>query len=394
MKNFYTRKLLSLAILICLPLSLYAQKGWYIDKTGPMPVINSDNTITFRIKAPEAKQITVGGDFLPEGMKYATLSKKDSVTWEYTSTFTLKPEIYVYSYMIDGQRVLDPMNLFVWRNISDLYNIFIVDGDRTANYQIKDVPHGNVTVLWYNSPSLGMQRRMLVYTPAGYENSRKKYPVLYLLHGMGGDETAWIDFGRAAQILDNLIARGKASPMIVVMPNGNPSQQAAPLENSTGYNMPLFYLPKTMDGTFEESFKDITFFVEKNYRTIEKKGSRAIAGLSMGGFHSLYISANNPQMFGYVGLFSPAVSPQEEFKDNSIYRDIDLKWKAQMEKNPPYYWIGIGKKDPLYEGVAALRQKFDLSLYPYTYYESEGGQVWTEWRIYLEEFAQKIFRTK
>ena len=136
------------------------------------------------------------------------------------------------------------------------------------------------------------------------------------------------------------------------------------------------------------------FFVEKNYRTIEKKGSRAIAGLSMGGFHSLYISANNPQMFGYVGLFSPAVSPQEEFKDNSIYRDIDLKWKAQMEKNPPYYWIGIGKKDPLYEGVAALRQKFDLSLYPYTYYESEGGHVWTEWRIYLEEFAQKIFRTK
>ena len=377
--------MLSVASLMLLSLSLHAQKGWYTDKTESMPVLNSDGTVTFRIQAPGASQITVGGDFLPEGMKFATLSRKDSTTWEYTSTFTLKPEIYAYTYRIDGQKALDPLNLFVWRNISDLYNIFIVDGERTQNYQIKDVPHGTVSAVWYQSPSLGMQRRMMVYTPAGYENGRKKYPVLYLLHGMGGDETAWLDFGRAAQILDNLIAQGKASPMIVVMPNGNPAEQAAPLENATGYNMPLFYLPKTMDGTFEKSFTDITSFVKK-------KSSRAIAGLSMGGFHSLYISANYPKLFGAVGLFSPAVSVQEEFRDNGIYRDIDLKWKAQMEKNPPLYWIGIGKADPLYNDVASLRTKFDLCKYPYTYFESEGSHVWTEWRIYLEEFAQLIFK--
>lgn len=392
MRKIFIQLILSIAAMMLLSLSLHAQKGWYTDKTESMPVLNADGTVTFRLKAPGAKQITVGGDFLPEGMKYATLSRKDSTTWEYTSTFTLKPEIYAYTYRIDGQKALDPLNLFVWRNISDLYNIFIVDGERTQNYQIKDVPHGTVSAVWYQSPSLNMQRRMMVYTPAGYEKGRKKYPVLYLLHGMGGDETAWLDFGRAAQILDNLIAQGKALPMIVVMPNGNPAEEAAPLENSTGYNMPLFYLPKTMDGEFEESFKDITSFVEKNYRTIKKRSARAIAGLSMGGFHSLYISANYPKLFGAVGLFSPAVTVQEEYKDNIIYRDIDLKWKAQMEKNPPLYWIGVGKADPLYNDVAALRTKFDLCKYPYTYFESEGGHVWTEWRIYLEEFTQLIFK--
>ena len=180
--------------------------------------------------------------------------------------------------------------------------------------------------------------------------------------------------------------------MIVVMPNGNHSQEAAPLENSNGYNLPLFYLPKTMDGEFEASFTDITSFVEKNYRAIKKKSARAIAGLSMGGFHSLYISALYPKMFGYVGLFSPAVSAQEESKDIPVYRDIDLEWKAQMEKNPPLYWIGIGNEDPLYQEVAALRKKFDLCGYPYTYYESEGGHVWTCWRIYLEEFTQLLFK--
>ena len=282
--------------------------------------------------------------------------------------------------------------MFVWRNISDLYDVFIIPGERTRNYQVHDVPHGTVSAVWYNSPSLGEPRRMAIYTPAGYENSRRKYPVLYLLHGMGGDETAWLDFGRAAQILDNLIAQGKAVPMIVVMPNGNVSQKAAPLENPDGYNMPMFYLPKSMDGTFEASFKDITNYVEKKYRTIRKKSSRAIAGLSMGGFHSLYISANYPQMFGAVGLFSPGVSLQEDLKDNYIYRDIDLKWKAQFEKNPPLYWIGIGKDDPLYQEVAGLRKKFDLSGYPYTYFETEGTHVWNVWRIYLEEFTKLLFR--
>ena len=386
------RKLLSVAAAILISLSMTAQKGWYRDKTDPMPVVNPDKTVTFRYYAPGADTVQVNGDFLSEKERPALMKNNGNGLWEFTTSAPVQPEIYTYSYIVDNQKVLDPLNMFVWRNISDLYNIFIIPGERTENYQIKDVPHGTVSAVWYNSPSLQMNRRMVVYTPAGYEKGRGKYPVLYLLHGMGGDETAWLDFGRAAQILDNLIAQGKAEPMIVVMPNGNPSQEAAPLENSNGYNLPLFYLPKTMDGTFEESFKDIVSYVDRTYRTVRKKSGRAIAGLSMGGFHSLYISANYPELFGAVGLFSPAVSVQEESKDNNIYRDIDLKWKAQMEKNPPLYWIGIGKVDPLYNDVASLRKKFDICSYPYTYYESGGGHVWTCWRIYLEEFSQLLFK--
>lgn len=158
-----------------------------------------------------------------------------------------------------------------------------------------EVPHGTVSKVWYPSPTLGMERRrMTVYTPAGYEDSNKQYPVLYLLHGAGGDENAWSELGRAIQIFDNLIAQGKAEPMIVVMPNGNAAQEAVPGEYPNSMYKPSFANPKTMEGSFEKAFPDIMKYVESHYRTINDKNHRAIAGLSMGGFHSLYISANNP----------------------------------------------------------------------------------------------------
>ena len=168
------------------------------------------------------------------------------------------------------------------------------------------MPHGTVRKVWYDSPTAGLQRRMTVYTPAGYETSKRSYPVLYLLHGMGGDEDAWDELGRATQILDNLIAEGKAEPMVVVMPNGNISQEAAPGEGSKGLVVATTQYPKTMDGNFEKAFPDIIRFVEKVYRVKKDKANRAIAGLSMGGFHSIYTALNNPDTFDYIGLFSAA----------------------------------------------------------------------------------------
>ncbi len=411
MRRFYhTYIRIIIALIVAIAFSantdIMAQKILYQDKTESMPIIHSDKRVTFRYYAPTASDVEVSGDFLLPSERPAKMKNNGNGLWEYSTAAPIAPEIYAYSYIVDNQKMLDPLNMFVWRNISDLYNIFIVEGERTANYLIQDVPHGTVSAVWYQSPSIetstnttlsynggkGMYRRMMVYTPAGYQAGRKKYPVLYLLHGMGGDETAWLDFGRAAQIMDNLIAKGKAKPMIVVMPNGNPSQQAAPLENSDGYNMPLFYLPKTMDGSFEESFTDIISFVEKNYRVIKHKKGRAIAGLSMGGFQSLYISANYPQMFGAVGLFSPAIAVQEQYKSHNIYSNIDTKWQHQMAKNPPLYWIGIGQQDPLYDEVANLRKDFDICQYPYTYFEISGTHVWTCWRIFLQEFTKKIFK--
>lgn len=168
---------------------------------------------------------------------------------------------------------MDPSNVYMSRDVSSVTNVFIIGGGRADLYKVNDVPHGTVSRIWYDSPTLGMKRRMTVYTPAGYETSGKRYPVFYLLHGMGGDEEAWMALGRTSQIMDNLIAQGKAEPMIVVMTNGNASQEAAPGETSDGFVAPNMNLPKTMEGSFETAFPDVVKFVDKTYRTkANKKG--------------------------------------------------------------------------------------------------------------------------
>jgi enterochelin esterase family protein len=234
-------------------------------------------------------------------------------------------------------------------------------------------------------------RRITLYTPPGYESGKTKYPVIYLLHGMGGDEEAWIALGRTSQILDNLIAQGKAKPMIVVMPNGNVAQEAAPGESSLGFYKPSMQVEHTMDGKFEETFPDVVRFVESNYRVIRKKECRAIAGLSMGGFHSLHISRYYPNTFGYVGLFSAAIMPDEQ-ATSKVYQNVDATLAAQMKNGYKLYWIGIGKTDFLYENNAGFREKLDKMGMKYTYVESEGGHTWTNWRVYLSQFAQLLFQ--
>ena len=284
----------------------------------------------------------------------------------------------------------DPSNVYQIRDVATVTSIFIVGGGQADLYEVNDVPHGTVAKVWYDSPSLGMRRRMTVYTPAGYEESgRTRYPVLYLLHGMGGDEQAWMELGRASQILDNLIAQGKAKPMIVVMPNGNASQEAAPGETSNGLVQPRFNLPKTMDGTYETSFPEIIEYVDSHYRTIRKKEARAIAGLSMGGFHSLHISKEYPGTFSYIGLFSAAIFPE---KESSVYEDFDGKLAKLFATKPALFWIGIGKDDFLYKANTEFRQKLDAAGYEYTYVESAGGHIWRNWRVYLSQFTPLLFK--
>jgi enterochelin esterase family protein len=211
---------------------------------------------------------------------------------------------------------------------------------------------------------------------------------------MGGDENAWSELGRAAQIMDNLIAQGKAEPMIVVMTNGNISQEACPGETSEGFRVPTMMLPKTMEGSFEAAFPDVVRFVEKTYRVKKDKTHRAIAGLSMGGFHSLYISINNPDLFGYVGLFSAAVDKQQNDQGGfpNVYENRDVKIDELFSKNPKLFWIGIGKTDFLYKSNADLCCYLDSKGYKYEYVETDGGHVWRNWRIYLTMFVQRIFK--
>ncbi len=369
------------------------------------PVLNPDNTVTFNLVAPEAQKVQVTGDFLPpkkmefNGNTYdapgvADLVKDDRGVWSFTSE-VLKPELYTYNMIVDGVKIIDPLNVYNIRDISNLFSVLLVGGDTRANlYRVNKVPHGTVSKVWYESPTAGLTRRVTVYTPAGYENSGKDYPVLYLLHGIGGDENAWSELGRASQILDNLIAQGRAEPMLVVMTNGNISQEACPGETSEGFRVPTMMLPKTMEGSFEFAFPDVVNFIEKTYRVKKDKAHRAIAGLSMGGFHSLFISINNPDMFDYVGLFSAAVDQQQRGTDGhpEVYADRNAKIDKMFSKHPKLFWIGIGSTDFLFKSNTDLRAYLDSKNHKYTYLETEGGHIWRNWRIYLSEFAPLLFK--
>lgn len=311
--------------------------------------------------------------------------------WEYTTPAPLAPELYSYTMIVDGLKINDPSNVHRIRDVRTVSDVFIIPGGQADLYKINDVPHGTLSKVWYYSPTLGMNRRLTVYTPAGYESGNKRYPVFYLLHGMGGDENAWSELGRASQILDNLIARGDAEPMIVVMTNGNADLEAAPGESSLGFAQPTSQLPKTMEGSFEQHFPEVVNFVDKTYRTVKSKKARAIAGLSMGGFHSLHISKQYPDMFDYVGLFSAAIMARAN-SQSPIYSDMEGKLKTQFAKKPALYWIAIGDKDFLYEANREYRKLLDDNNWPYTYRESSEGHIWRNWRIYLSEFVPMLFK--
>ena len=407
------KKFTFLAVALLLNLSSFAQQALFDNAPVISPEVNANHTVTFRLKAPNAQKVQVTGDFLapktidtPLG-KYdapgvADMKKDEKGVWTFTSQL-LSPELYSYNFLLDGVKIVDPGSVYITRDITSETNIFILSdkkGDCGDLYTVNEVPHGNVSKVWYDSPTLKMQRRMTVYTPAGYDKG-KDYPVLYLLHGAGGDEDAWTTLGRAQHILDNLIATGKAKPMVVVMTNGNPNCQAAPGEWSAGQYIPSFYGYQGAKpaATMDESFPDVMNYVESHYKVAKDKAHRAICGLSMGGGHSFDISRRFPTKFDYIGLFSAGlhVGTTGDFR-NDFYKQLQGNEEAKTQlatlfKNKPkLYWIGMGKTDFLYKSSADLRRYFDEKGYKYTYLETEGGHIWRNWRVYLTEFAQKIFK--
>lgn len=378
---------LVLCFLLCI--ATFAQQALWGNAPVVSPEVHENHTVTFRLKAPKAVKVQIVGDFTPQGV-VEMVENKEGV-WEYTTPEPLTPELYCYNFVVDGLKINDPNNVYRIRDVSSVFDVFIIGGGRADLYKVSKVPHGTVAKVWYKSPSLGIDRRMTVYTPAGYETSGKRYPVFYLLHGMGGDENAWSELGRTAQIMDNLIAQGKAEPMIVVMANGNAAQEATPGESSLGFLPPSMQLPKTMEGSFETHFPEVVKFIDKNYRTKANKKNRAIAGLSMGGYHSLHISKQYPDMFNYVGLFSAAIFPNKNVS-SPVYEDMEGKLEVQFAKKPALYWIAIGKTDFLYKANSDYRKLLDEKGYKYEYFENEDGHIWKNWRIYLTEFAPRLFK--
>ena len=389
------------AFLCVLALSAQAQQALGPGTGLVSPEINPDHSVTFRYHNPKAKTVQVTGDFLPtrpievefggrtivyDAPGLAPLQEGPDGIWTYTLA-PLEGELYSYSFLVDGKKVMDPSNVHQNRDVATWTNIFTLSaqpGDKGWYYEVHNVPHGTVAHVWYESPTLSSQRRMTVYTPAGYENGNQHYPVLYLLHGSGGDEDAWTDLGRTAQILDNLIAEGKAKPMIVVMPNGVWFNQAAPGAAVNNFQPTMANSRSQSTIEIEDSFPDVMNFVEKHYRVSKGYSHTAVAGLSMGGRQSCMLSLHYPDRFGYVGLFSGV----------GTVAGNEKAFATVFAYQPKLYWIACGKADGVMANARALKEWCDLQGFPTTLYESEGGHIWRNWRVYLTLFAQQLFRDK
>lgn len=352
---------------------------------GQKPVVSPEiqnDSVTFRLKADYATVVKLSGSWMPNPWGGTIdMTRGENNVWEVTIPLP-EPEIYTYNFVADGVMVNDPQNVMVQRDGSRYLSMLLVDGERTENYRPAN-QRGTVSHPWYDSKILGINRRLTVYTPYGYEtNPKAKYPVLYLLHGAGGDEEAWSSMGRTAEILDNLIEKGLAKPMIVVMPNGNPNQQAAQ----------TFGLPTTeLDWRNQENrnlyvkslVEEIVPFIEKNYRVVAKKSHRAIAGLSMGGGHTIAASGMYPDKFDYICPLSMGANKSPE---------LDAQLQGIKKAGYKLYWLACGNTDFLFDQANELDAALTENGLEHTYYVSEGGHVWANWRLYLNTFAPLLFK--
>ena len=385
MKKF-TQKSISLFFMLSmfgLQVNAQFQRGPQVTS----PEINPDNSVTFRLIAPDAAKVTLSGNWMAGWGTQVDLVKGDSGIWSLT-TDILPAEFYTYTFNVNGVKLLDPSNAQVVRDGTRFENVLLVPGEASDVYAVKEVPHGVLSKVWYPSPTLEKNRRMYVYTPHG----DKKYPVFYLFHGAGGDEDAWTTLGRAPYILDNLIADGKAEPMIVVMTNGNAWSEAAPGDEPVKENAGTPDFSQMANGGFEKSLiNDVIPFIEKNYRALTDKNHRAIAGLSMGGMQTQSITNTNPDMFAYIGVMSMGLMNDPRWVK---YNEEEHKKQIMDLKNSDVklYWIGCGKDDFLFESVTNLRKRYDDLGFKYEYRESTGGHTWANWRIYLSELAPKLFK--
>jgi enterochelin esterase family protein len=355
---------LCLSLLVCLSSPLQAQRRQIVVS----PEVHSDRRVTFRLRAPNAKDVAVN----IQGTH--ALAKDENGLWQATIG-PLEPEIYEYDFVVDSLRIVDPSNawLKVWLRSSR--NLVEVPGEKPMIFQEQEVPHGTVHIHKYPSKSLGVTRGLYVYTPPGYETSRDtKYPVLYLFHGFGDSEDAWTVVGRANLIADNLLAKNRAKPLLIVMPYGH-TPAAPPVRGSIGKYQ-----------SFEKDLaEDVIGFVQTNYRVSKEQKDRAVAGLSMGGGQSLAVGLGNLDMFDWVGAFSSAV-PEGENLEKLLTDPESINDKLKL------LWIGCGKNDFLFERNQKFLARLKSDKIDHIGHITEGAHEWRLWRIYLSEFVPLLFR--
>jgi enterochelin esterase family protein len=355
------------------------------------PEVLPDHHVVFRIYAPKASEVAVNGDWVTQGRGTAgKLSKSDDGVWSLT-VGPLVPDFYTYAFTVDGVRTIDPKNAMVKLGETSLDSMFLVDGEDAAFEANRPIPHGEIHIDWYHSNVLDKMRSMHVYTPPGYEDNKEKYPVFYLLHGGGDEDSGWSTVGRAGYIVDNLLAANKVKPMIVVMPNGSmPRPAFVPGAPPTPASRQA--QREAQQKFVDELLGNVMPFVEKNYRVLGGPQNTAIAGLSMGAGQTLAVAPTHLDKFGYIGVWSGGVNPPAT--------DDFLKRNAEFFENPEktnkmvkLLWVAAGSNDTLAgPGTKHLAEILDAHQIKHEYHESEGGHTWINWRHYLNDYAQLLFR--
>jgi enterochelin esterase family protein len=354
------------------------------------PVVGEDRRVTFRILAPQAESVKVAGSDIPGNGQGAAMTKGENGVWEVVMG-PIDPGAYRYNFNVNGVTTIDPRNPWISESNNNVWSMVYVPGSDFMD--TKEVPHGAVASVTYWSSALKKFRRMHVYTPPGYETSKEKYPVFYLLHGAGDSDEAWTSVGRAGFILDNLIASKKAKPMIVVMPAGHTS--------AAGFGGGRGAAAAGPDEFTQDFTTDLMPYAESHYRVIGDRAHRAIAGLSMGGSQTLNIAIPHLDKFAYVGVYSSgllgsfgggragAPPPQGPTWEERHKAELD---NAAVKKGLKLVWFSTGVDDGLMnttKGTVALLKAHGFNP---VFKESPGGHTWINWRNYLNEFTPQLFQ--
>lgn len=366
------------------------------------PEVLPDNRVTFRIAAPKASEVTISGDWIPQGLGAGgSLQCDDQGVWSITVE-PLPADFYTYTLTVDGVSTIDPLNATIKQGHTTLQNILHVPGEAMAFAATRSVPHGDVRAVWYDSSTTDSVRRMHVYTPPEYDSSSERYPVLYLIHGGGDNDVAWSTIGRAGFIMDNLLAAGKAKPMVIVMPNGtmNPPGFSYMLRGAdrfapTAIADRIEAIAQLHDQFVDDLLTAIIPTVEARYRLKTSRNQRAIAGLSMGGAETLRVAPSNLDKFAYVGVFSmglqvgahAGVHPDFEERNAAFFANPD-----RTNELVKLFYIAAGDNDQIVtDGPRKLDALLTKHGIAHEFHESVGGHTWINWRRYLYDFLPRLF---
>jgi enterochelin esterase-like enzyme len=331
------------------------------------PEIHSDGRVTFRLAAPNATDVRVSGDFLPAPQP---LQKDEKGIWT-TTVGPVKPELYTFQVSVNGvSAVRGPLN---------------IPGPAPMFFDMRPVPHGGIDQRWYSSKVIQTTRRVFVYTPPDYARSSTRYPVLYLLHGAGGDESGWTENGHVNLILDNLIADGKLKPLVVVMPYGNAYPPSSPLAEGADA------MRRQRDLFRRDLIEDLIPFIQTNFRVYSDREHRAIAGLSLGGAQALGIGLSHIDLFSRVAGFSPAMGAVTSPQAGGLDFKTLLADSQRVNSRVALLWVGCGTEDTLFESVKQFAGQLQASGVKHTFKVTEGAHTWHVWRRYLSEVAPLLF---